>query len=177
MVVKWDSVEINVALAMPFVALAFGLVLLHGQPTPPGAPSACAGGVTVLVNGQPLSSGCVLNLLSGSGIIATPKANPAIGGTDIHFDADTAVLQPIQVGPFFATSSPSGVTFAAATQPVMLTYRPGQILVMQPDVATFAGSTLNLNSLGPIAIQGTCSPPVCILVSMGSPVNEFLVYP
>ena len=165
---------------LKFMLLVFGVAaisLMSQAPLPPGAPSACAGGVTVLVNGAPLSSGCVLNILSGSGIIATPKANPAIGGTDIHFDADMAVLQPIQVAPFQAASSPAGVKYTAATVPVIQFYSPGQLYVMQPDVVNLAGATLNLNAIGPVAISGTCPLPTCILVALGSPVNEFLVYP
>lgn len=66
--------------------------LTYAQPSTPGQPLACGGGVTVLLNGAPLASGCVLNIQAGSGIVATPKADPAIGGTDISFSINTAVV-------------------------------------------------------------------------------------
>lgn len=79
------------ARSLAALALATALVAA-AQPQPPGQPLACGGGVTVLLNGAPLSTGCVLNIKAGNGILATPMANPAIGGTDLSFSYNSALV-------------------------------------------------------------------------------------
>jgi hypothetical protein len=175
--------------AVMFGCLAFlaGLAvasgLLPAQPSTPGTPSACAGGVTVLVNGQPLSFGCVLNIVAGAGVLATPKANPAIGGTDIGFTADTAVMQSLQRDQagtshelIAASTNAPGVTYTATGNPTLINgYQSGTWYVLIPDVPTLAGATLNIDGLGPIAISGTCSQ-ICLLLAQSSPVKSFVVH-
>jgi hypothetical protein len=173
-IVGWTIVAIGLGLVL-------GFVMVEAQPAAPGAPSACAGGVTVLLNGKPLSTGCTLNIVAGTGVIATPKADPAIGGTDISFAADLAYLQTLQgdesgtVHTLNATSGDSpGVTYIASLNPAMAQYTSGQLFVLFPDVPTQAGANLNIGGLGPVAIAGTCSK-VCLIVGSGSPVSSFAV--
>jgi hypothetical protein len=80
--------------AFGFALALVGATLLLSQPPSPGAAALCGAGITVLLNGVPLAtgaSGCVLNMIAGSGIVATPKSDPAIGGTDISFALNSAV--------------------------------------------------------------------------------------
>lgn len=184
-----SSVKIfTVSFCLIIAGLIGVAVILHGQPSTPGAPSACAGGVTVLLNGKPLSAGCVLNIVAGTGVIATPKADPAIGGTDISFAADTAVVLARltdQVGTdkaLTATSNPVGcsecvlgLVYAAQVSPPLAAYTAGQMFVFTPDVPTQSGAKIDIGGLGPIAITGTC-PQVCLLLAFGSPVNSFVVH-
>lgn len=173
------------------VVLGLGLfVALKGQPSPPGQPQAASGSITILVNGIPVATGGTINLKSGNGVIASASPDAALNGTDIHFDADLGVMlssqadQDGQTRSFTATSNfpfpapqspPDGLHYTATMMPPVQSYKPLQAFVMAPDVASLPQATVNLGP-GPIAIQGTCSPPACILVAVGSPVNAFVVH-
>ena len=78
------------ARAASLALLALGL--FAQAPNPPGTPQVASGTVTVLVNGQPVATGGVINLKSGTNVIATASPDAALGGTDIEFDANTVSL-------------------------------------------------------------------------------------
>jgi hypothetical protein len=160
---------------------------IHAQaPAPPGQPLAASGTITVLIDGKPINTGGVLNLRSGTGVIAAASPDPAINGTDILFSADTALMlgrATDQAGSdhsIFAISNcpnlcATGKRYAANASPTLTAYTRGQFFVFTPDVTPQPGATLNIDGLGPIAIQGACAN-VCWLLASGSPVNAFVVH-
>jgi hypothetical protein len=142
------------------VLLAFaGIVTVLGQaPVTPGTPQACAGAVTILINGQPLSNpvtGCVLNLQAGSGVTAAALPDPAIGGTDINFSLNTSFapsFSQLQQDPLFCNSTDAtpeyNCSLAANGQalqgpPAGPGYRQGLELLLL--VATTCATTCSLN--------------------------------
>ena len=137
--------------------LAAGLVL--AQPQPPGPPLACGGGVTVLLNGAPLSAGCVLNIKAGTGIIATPAANPAIGGTDLSFSYNTALIpthDTIHANENFCDST-NGTVFYTCNLPnkALVALARGNVFLLAADTACASGCSLRIDGVGqsPITIK------------------------
>jgi hypothetical protein len=162
-----------------------GLAILRSQ-SPPTGVQACSGGITVLVNNQPLSSGCVLNLLSGPGVIASATPNTAIGGTNLSFTADLAVMQTLandQAGQDHVLNAIStncsgctpGLVYFAALNPALATVNTGSWYIMLPDVPTQPGATLSIGGLGPTPLASQCST-ACVLIAVGGPVNSFQVH-
>lgn len=146
---------------------AIGLAWIgRSQPSTPGTPSACAGGVTVLLNGAPLSTGCVLNIKAGDGIIATPAANPAISGTDLSFTANTAVIQSVdnaEAGLANFCGSTNGTTAytCALANKALAAYSVGMHVLLRADTTSSGACSLNINGLGVHSIKqndGTTDP-------------------
>lgn len=137
-----------------FVAVAtLGALLFKatGQPAPPGQATACAGGVTILLAGKPLSAGCVLNILPGNGIIATPSADPAIGGTDLSFSYNSALIPTLDTehaNPNYCKST-NGTPAYTCKLPVkqLVEYTEGQAFLLNVDQACSAGCTLAVDLL------------------------------
>jgi hypothetical protein len=67
-----------------------------------------------------------------------------------------------------------GITYVAVTDPPFSAYTEGQFFIFYPDVPLQAGATLNLNGIGPMVINGTCSN-ICFLITYPTPPNQFLV--
>lgn len=148
------------------VILGTAAIIVSAQPSAPNAPLACGGGITVLLNGSPLSSGCVLNIKAGSGIIATPLADPAIGGTDLSFAVNSAIVPywtSLQRNPFFLQSV-NGTTAYTASLPnsvLQSGYQRGMAFLLLVDTPCSTGCTLNIDSNGVAAIKqadGTTDP-------------------
>jgi hypothetical protein len=70
-----------------------------------------------------------------------------------------------------AVSNPSGITYSATLNPALQNYTSGQVFVVIPDVPPQPGATLNVNGLGPLTIQGTCSTPACLMIAVGQGSN------
>lgn len=124
-------------------------------PSTPGTPQACSGAVTVLLNGSPLPSpfaGCVLNIKSGPGIMATPASDPAIGGTDISFSLNTAFAPSfvqLQANPLYCASSngtPQYTCSLSGNGPALANYSKGLELLFLPDVTCATSCTLAVDS-------------------------------
>ena len=123
------------AMALGIASVVVGLHLLIGQPVAPGAVAACSGGVTILLNGAVLPgnvSGCVVNLISSTGVMATATPNPSIGGTNITFQANTAYLPSIaQVqGNLVACSTTTGIPSYACPNLSVTPAKGFQMLLM-----------------------------------------------
>jgi len=164
--------------------------LLFGQPAPPGQPQAASGTITVLVNGKPIATGGVLNLKSGSGVIAAASPNPALGGTDILFNADTAVMLDLAkaktgalysvIGKFDGNNSFTG----SADGPPITSYAIGQSFVFSPASPLVAGSLLNVDGIGPlplqttpgVAVKGGECPGACVVIANGAPPKAWLIH-
>ena len=114
--------------------------------------------------------GGVINIMSGDGVIAHASPDPTLGGTDITFDADKAVMASttyLQSAPLTLNASsgqpgnssvpPGGLNYFADLKPGVTAYTNGAPFVFIPDVPPLLGATLNIGAIGPIAIQGTCN--------------------
>jgi hypothetical protein len=153
------------------VALAFLGVrtMLDGQaPGSPGTPSACGGSFTVLVNGQPLPnaiSGCVLNLQSGNGVIAAAAPDPSIGGTDITFSYNSALIATIpqaEQGVSYCNSQTGTTAYACVLPFALTTLQRGMEVLLSIDTPCPTSCTLSFSTItGAIAIKqanGTTDP-------------------
>ena len=174
-----------------FVWAMIMAVVLHGQPPPPpGGGFTASGTIIVMVNGIPVASGGVINIKSGDGVIAHATPDPTLGGTDISFDADTAVVASrsyLQSAPLTVMASsgqqgnpsvpPGGLYYFGNLNPGLQAYTNGAPFVFIPDVPPLTGATLNLGDLGPIAIRGTCGQAcwVVYLPATSSAPAAFLV--
>jgi len=133
---------------------------LTAQPSPPGAPAACAGGFTVLLNGTLLTSGlCVLNIKAGTGIVATPVADPAIGGTDIVFSlssATTPTFDQLHANTNYCQAG-SGVAMPYACTLAgnggrLSKYSVGLELLLLPDVPCPITCSIDVDALSPSGV-------------------------
>ena len=105
-----------------------------------------SGTVTVLVNGQPVATGGVINVKSGTNVIATASPDAALGGTDIEFDANTATLlskatDQAGTGKYCHSANGTAVytcTLSASQKLTALT--AGMTLILVADTACAAGS-------------------------------------
>ena len=169
-------------IAVGTLLAGLGILLMAQAPASPSQPQAASGTITILVNGKPIATGGAINLKSGPGVIASASPDPSINGTDIEFDADTAVMlerSADQAGidrAIVATSSGSGsgLKYTASTQPALANYTALQVFVVALDVPNQANATLDLGP-GPMPIQGTCSQ-VCLLIVFGNPASAFVVH-
>ena len=184
---KHDDRVVGVGAILGIVStLGVAWALIAQVPSSPTL-GACSGSVQILVNGAPLSSGCVINFVSGTaGIILSAAPNPAIGGTNITVNADLSFLQTLandESGQDHVLNAISqncnlctpGLAYTASLNPAMANYSTGQWFIMLPDLPTELGATVNIGGLGPITLNGTCSG-ACILLALGSPVNTFQVH-
>jgi hypothetical protein len=165
------EVGLAVALVMGSAAAWVGLVeqkRIFAQPTPPAQPQACAGGVTVLLEGQPLASGCVLNLKAGPGIIATPKADPTIGGTDLIFGYNTATMATLDevhanVNYLVSSNGTPACTASLSTpgNKALTVYQAGELFLLNADAAC---TSLNIDNVGARTFVGTLTPGTAKLI-------------
>lgn len=159
------------ARAASLALLALGL--FAQAPNPPGTPQVASGTVTVLVNGQPVATGGVINLKSGTNVIATASPDAALGGTDIEFDANTAALlsratDQSGAGKYcVAANSVGNVLFTCTLSPMLTVLTPGMVLTFTAaNTSTQPGqtATLYVDNIGtPASIMqkdGTTAAPI-----------------
>ena len=154
------------------------------------APPQPSAGVlySIMVNGVPVAGNGPVNFTSQPGIVIGPcNPNPAQGRTDCGVAADTAVLlgrQMDQAGTDRSIKAIStctdvrclpGLKYVASAVPTLTTYTQNQSFVLSLDQANMPGSTLDIDGLGPIKLQGTCFQ-ICWILGYGSPVNLFIVH-
>ena len=127
------------------IAMALvGFVLLCQVPANPSNLQAASGSITVTLNGMPIASGPILNLVSGNNTTAT--ASPTTNGTTIKFDANTSTLlskATDQAGTGRYCHSVSGTaaytcTLSASQKLTVLT--AGMTLILVADTACAAGN-------------------------------------
>ena len=166
------------------------LAVTAQAPPPPGQPQAASGTITVMVNGKLVATGGVLNLKSGSGVIASASPDPAINGTDITFDADTAVMldrMTAKLGTIHAVVGTfDGVnTFAGiAGGPAIAAYAQNETFVFSHTVPLVAGSLLNVDGVGPmplqtapgVAVNGGECPGACFVIANSAPPKAWLIH-
>lgn len=126
---------------------------VFAQPASPGQPLACGGGVTVLLNGKSLSTGCVLNILAGNGIIATPRADPAIGGTDLSFSYNPVLIpthDQIHNDENYCNSTNGTTLYTCSLPNKALTsgYVLGMMFLLNVDATCAASCMLNIDGNG-----------------------------
>lgn len=127
-------------IAMALVAF----VLLCQVPANPSNLQAASGSITVTLNGTPIASGPILNLVSGSNTTAT--ATPTTNGTTIQFDANTSTLlskatDQAGTGKYCHSANGTAVytcTLSASQKLTALT--AGMTLILVADTACAAGS-------------------------------------
>jgi hypothetical protein len=157
------------------IAVSPILLCVYAQPAPPGQPLICGGGITVLLEGNPLASGCVLNIRAGSGIVATPAADPAIGGTDLMFSYNTILIpthDQIHANENYCESS-NGTPQYTCKLPdkALLVYQRGQEFLLVIDTPCPAGCTLNIDSVGVRSIKqsdGATDPGALIVAGQAT---------
>jgi hypothetical protein len=143
-----------------FAAVCFwcSLQAMAQAPGTPGSPQTCAGAVTILLNGQALAnavSGCVLNIKAGTGIIATPAADRAIGGTDISFSVNSALIPTmpqIEQDVIFCDSHQGTAQYACQLPYAITTIQRGMEVLLAIDTACSTNCSLLLSQL-PAAIS------------------------
>jgi hypothetical protein len=149
------------------LTLAAGIGWLHGQPSTPGAPIACGAGVSILLAGKPIQSGCVLNLVTGTGVIATAAPNPAINGTDISFSFNVGLIPTHTQAQNFegVCVSSNGTRLYACALPnlALPAYSNGMLLSFYADVPCTVACTLD--ALG--SQQGGAGPGLTIFQQSG----------
>lgn len=127
-----------------------GFVLLCQVPANPSNLQAASGSITVTLNGTPIASGPILNLVSGSNTTAT--ASPTTNGTTIKFDANTSTLlskATDQAGAGKFCNSVNGTlqftcTLAASQKLTVLT--TGMTVILVADTAG-TNATLNIDGV------------------------------
>lgn len=161
------------ALSPLFLVCAVEIPQLFAQPpSPPGAPQVASGTITVLVNGQPVATGGVLNFISGISVTASAHPDIALGGTDIEFDANTAALlsratDQSGVGKYcVAANSVGNVLFTCTLNPKLTVLTPGMVLTFTANTSTQPGqtATLYVDNIGTLASimqkDGTTAAPI-----------------
>jgi hypothetical protein len=173
--------------AVGVIGLAVAVFLSYSQP--PSAPTglgAASGTITVMLKGQTVGSAPILNFISGQGLIWSCSLDPALNAIDCQPDADTAFLTTQARDQNYAShilngnsqffGATPGVTYQARANPTLTAYQAGQFWVFFPDLDSQTNATLNIDSVGPIPMVGTCALPACLLIAVGSPnVTGFLV--
>jgi len=154
-------------------------------------------GLSIDVNGSTQGTQSTLNLISGTGIIQACANNTGANRVDCTPALDTAYAPSRamdQAGTdhsIVATSGGGGASFVANGSPTFTTYTQNQTLsLIAADHACAAAATLNIDSIGPIAIKkiiggslipisaGDCVQNVPILLrAFGSPVSAFVLSP
>jgi hypothetical protein len=131
---------------------------VRAQPQPPGQALACGGGITVLLDGKPLSTGCVVNIKSGNGVIAIAVPNQEIGGTDISFSFNSALMTTHDAAHANENycASLNGTSFYTCKLPnkALLTYQAGQVFLLNPDVPCSGNCSVSVDDLGPKNLFG-----------------------
>lgn len=128
-------------------------------------------------------------IIAGAGILPTSSA------AGVTLAVDTTVIETrsnYQSGADISaiTGSDTSTAYAALLNPALGAYTQNMIVTMLPDLTSGASPTINLNSLGPIAIKKNVSgtltniaasdiPPnmPIPLIAIGSPVSSFLAIP
>ena len=154
-------------------------------------------GVSVAVNGSAQGMQPTLNLISGLGIIQACANNVGANRVDCTPALDTgfalsrALDQAGTDHSVIATSVGAGIAFSATLSPTLTTYTQNQTFsLIASDHSCGAGATLNIDSLGPIALKkllggalvgigaGDCVQNVPIMLrAYGSPVTAFVLTP
>ena len=129
--------------------------------------------ITVLVNGQPVATGGVINFISGINVIGVSLTlTCALGGTDIEFDANTAALlsratDQSGAGKYcVAANSVGNVLFTCTLSPMLTVLTPGMVLTFTANTSTQPGqtATLYVDNIGtPASIMqkdGTTAAPI-----------------
>jgi hypothetical protein len=169
---------------------------------PTNSRTDCSGGggisgLSIDVNGAAQGTQPALNLISGTGIIEICANNAGANRVDCTPELDTSyapsrVLD--QAGTdhsIIATSSGAGAVFVASGNPTFTAFTQNQTLsFIAADHACVAGATLNIDSLGPLAMKkilggtlvniesGDCIQSVPILLrAYGNPVSAFVLSP
>lgn len=151
------------------------IALLAQAPAPPSTPSVCGGGVTILLNGQTLTNainGCVLNLVTGSGIIESAIPNSSINGTVITFSYNPVLIpthDTIHNNENYCISSNGtvGYTCSLPNKTLVNGYSPGMLFLLNVDTTCATSCTLNIDSNGPKTITQNdgITPPNSILIA------------
>ena len=174
-----------------------GLAIFTDDPTNTRTDCTGAGiaGLSIDVNGSGQGTQSTLNLISGTGIIQACTNNTGANRVDCTPSLDTgyapsrAMDQAGTDRSIIATSSGAGVSFIANGNPTFSSYTQNQTLSFIPtDHACAAAATLNIDSVGPIAIKkiiagslvavaaGDCVQNVPVLLrAFGSPVSAFVL--
>ena len=153
------------------IAMALvGFVLLCQVPANPSNLQAASGSITVTLNGTPIASGPILNLVSGTN--TTASASPTTNGTTIQFDANTATLQSkasAQTGTGnYCKSSTGTVLFTCSLSPPLTVLTPGMTLLLVSTTGTQAGqtATLYVNNVGsPASIMQQDGTTAAVIVA------------
>jgi hypothetical protein len=155
------------------------------------------GNLIIDVGGSSQGSQPALNFISGTGIIQSCANNSGASRVDCTPALDTsyalgrALDQAGTDHSMIATSGGAGVSFAASGSPTLANYTQNQTFSFIPSDSTCAANaTLNIDSLGPIALKkyvagslvnvvaGDCAQNVPILLrAYGSPVSAFVFTP
>ena len=104
------------------------------------------------MNGQPVVTGGVINLKSGTNVIATASPDAALGGTDIEFDANTVSLlsratDQSGAGKYcVAANSVGNVLFTCTLSPMLTVLTPGMVLTFTVNTSTQPGQTVHCTS-------------------------------
>jgi hypothetical protein len=167
----WRGASLAILFGFAFAGLGLWTTA-KSEPAPPGQPAACAGGVTVLLNGAPLSSGCVLNIKAGSGIMATPSSNPSIAGTDLSFAYNPALLpthDTIHANENWCDSTNGTLRYTCSLPNKTLAngYNVGMELLLRVDATCAPTCTVNVDGDGDVTITqfDGVSPPNGALVA------------
>lgn len=127
-------------------------------------------------------------IIAGAGILPTSSA----AGVTLAVDTTIETRSNYQSGADISaiTGSDTSTAYAALLNPALGAYTQNMIVTMLPDLTSGASPTINLNSLGPIAIKKNVSgtltniaasdiPPnmPIPLIAIGSPVSSFLAIP
>lgn len=137
-------------------ALPDALIVQAQAPNPAGQPGIATGSVTIEIDGRPINTAGVINIQSGSGIIASAVPNPAQNRTDIVFSLNTAVaatIDQIHGNPNVCVSTNGTAIYACklATKP-LLAYQRGQAFMLVPDAPCAQNCQVNIDSVGPLNI-------------------------
>ena len=150
-------------------------------------------GITFAVGGTTAGIQETLNFISGNGIVQSCANNASLSRVDCTPSLDTAYATSRatdQAGTdrsILATSGGVGTSFVANGAPTFTSYTTNQTLSFIPsDHDCAAAATLNIDTLGPIAIQkmvagaltalsaGDCKQNIpYLLLASGSPVSAF----
>jgi hypothetical protein len=161
--------QIAIIAAAEFTALGacllFGSLMLHAQA--PSAPTL----YSIELNGQPVASNGPVNFVDGPGLqFSAPQI--VNGVTTVTVSAVPSNLVAVSN---CKTCTPGLKYVAGSGLPPRQGYTPYQPFVLTVDVPTQPGASLDVDSLGPVTIEGICRQ-TCWIVPNGSSVSSFAVH-
>lgn len=137
-------------------ALPDALIVQAQAPNPAGQPAIATGTVTIEVDGKAINTAGVINLQSGSGIVASAVPNAAQNRTDIVFSYNSALVpthDQVHHNENFCRSSNGTVLYTCKLPNKALpSYQLGDVFELLADAPCTQNCQVNIDGVGALNI-------------------------